>query len=84
MTLFYSAVGSNQLSNEEIDSWADYCQRTDAGVFDEVVNSQPGPAPTKWSVLPPSTTRSMPWDWLSEPQQESEVLRYAMDGGRED
>ena len=78
-TMFYSPHAvSLSLSNEEVDAWADYCDRTDAGVFDEVVRGQPGPAPSKWSVLPSQTRQ--PWDWLSESDQEGEIMRSALEG----
>jgi hypothetical protein len=47
-------------------------------MFDEVMHGQPGP-PVRMSVHPPSTTRHTPWDWLSEAQQQDEVMRYALE-----
>ena len=77
-TMFLNVhVGSSSLSDEEIDSWADYCDRTDATVFHEVLNG-PAEAAAKWSVLPQSRPESMPWDWKSPEMQESEILSYAL------
>jgi hypothetical protein len=70
-------VGSSSLSDEEIDSWADYCDRTDAGLLDEVMRST-GPAPSKWSVLPQSRPEAMPWDWKSPEMQADEILAFAL------
>jgi hypothetical protein len=35
-------------------------------------------ATSKWSVLPPTSGRHVPWSWMSESEQESEILDYGL------
>jgi hypothetical protein len=68
------------MSDEEIDAMHDAMIAGEDYMFREVMHGRAGPAPAKLSVLPPSSTRSMPWDWLGEEGQETEIMRFAMDG----
>jgi hypothetical protein len=65
------------MSDEEIDAMHDAMIAGEDYMFREVMRGRPGPAPAKLSVLP-SQTR-LPWDWMSEPQQEDTILQYAME-----
>jgi hypothetical protein len=74
-------VGSSSLTDEEIDQMHDQMVANEGRMLDEVMRGQPGPAPTKWSVLPPTSGRQMPWSWMSEEAQEAEIMSF---GVRED
>jgi hypothetical protein len=69
---------SGLMTDEEIDAAHDAMLANEGRIFDEVMHGQPGPESAKWSVLP-STTRSLPWDWMSEAEQQHEVVRYALE-----
>jgi hypothetical protein len=48
-------------------------------MFDEVMHGQPGPEPTKRSVLPETSGRHVPWSWMSEEGQEAEIMGFALE-----
>jgi hypothetical protein len=79
-------LGGAQFSDEEIDELHDSMIANEGHTFREVMRGQPGPAPSKWSVLPSASTRSMPWDWKSPEQQADEIMGFALglDTVRED
>jgi hypothetical protein len=74
-TLFLSALPtSDRLSDEEIDAFHDLCDRTEGRLVDEVMHGRPE-APRRMSVLP--ATRSMPFYFLGEADQDAEIFAFA-------
>jgi hypothetical protein len=71
-------LGGDQLTAEQVDELHDQMIADEAGMFDSVMRGSPGPAPSKWSVLP-SVTRSPIWDWLDPEDMDGEVLRAALE-----
>jgi hypothetical protein len=80
MSLFAQPhLGGDRMSDEEIDQMHDQMLANEGYTFDEVMRGRAGPEPAKWSVLPSSTTRSLPWDWLGEEGQEAEIMGFALE-----
>jgi hypothetical protein len=79
MSLFISPhLGGDRMSDEEIDQMHDQMLANEGHMFDQVMRGRAGP-PVRMSVHPPSTTRSMPWDWLGEEGQEAEIMNSALE-----
>jgi hypothetical protein len=77
--MFLSVHGEGGwFSDDEIDAAHDAMVAGEGHMFREVMHGRAGPAPSKWSVLPSQTRQ--PWDWLSESDQEGEIMRYAVEG----
>jgi hypothetical protein len=69
---------SDRLSSEEVDAWFDYCVANESRMYDEVMHGRAGPA-QRMNHLPTHSRPTVPWGWMSESEQDSEILRYALE-----